>query len=1087
MKRIKIHPGAWIMLCLFFAFQGCHQKDTAVPDQGTFKNPGSSYAVHTWWHWMDNAITKEGITADLEAMKEVGISTATILNVSLFQERNMGVQAVKFNTEEWYEMFRWALEEAARLGLHIGVHNCDGWSTSGGPWITPELSMKQVVWTRTYLEGGQEISLELRRPLARQDYYEDIAVLAYPATQVPNTFSNSSPEFLADGRDIGKILCDGDPFSMLNLDAKTGIDLSFPEALAFSRISIHPRKDFQWRPLEGIKLKMILQAKMGSGYQTIAEFDSPPVNQTTVYSFPEIKAEEYRIILDKYNDNEPFQPFGISELELLKDGEQPSYFTRIPFHLQKTAITKAEPQQTLFDPGKPETGVEASGVLDLTDKMDEQGMFRWDAPEGSWIILRMGYTTTGKENGPSTIAGRGLECDKMDTAALDFHFSQFPEKLAETAAEFTGNTFEYLFVDSWECNFQNWTRRFPQEFESRRGYSILPWLPVLSGEVIGSSELTERFLQDFRMTIAELVEHNYYQHFNTLCHRLGVDSHAEVIYGGTGYPPLDVLRSNRYVDVPMFEFWAGFDENGLVRYTPVTRPGSDLPMQAATLYGKQVVPAEAYTGFANYSESPWDLKPFGDRAFCSGVNQMVLHSYVHQPDGRKPGFTLGQYGQTFNRHNPWWKYTDQWFSYHSRIQYLLQNSTTRADILCFVGDRGYDLWSPDFDQKLPDGFVIQKCNADILEHHAKVKNGRIELDNGIPYQFLLLPEDDGMELKTLQAIAKLVQDGAIVSGPRPTHTLSLENASRNDQDMKILVDALWGPLNNSGVYVQRFGKGTVYGGISLDELIAKEEFAPGFSTGINNTVPLLSIRKNFGTSEAWFLVNQEDTEVTRNCIFQTEASAPQVWDPMTGECYNTGNFTCDDGSTTLEITLSPRASLFVLFGLPPNEDLPMFERTIQKMTPELSGTISFEELKEKKSIELKGLKSYIEFDDAEIKYYSGKATYHLTFDLPDSLAGKETLTLRLGKVNDGYRLTLNGSPLGNAVFHDFPFKIFSVALAGTNLLEVEVGNGFRNRLIGNLEEGVEDGMLWSTSPVKAYLEGKPLRDGGLVGPVTLSW
>ena len=522
--------------------------------------------------------------------------------------------------------------------------------------------------------------------------------------------------------------------ALVRISGPALIQISCSSPISVSQFAIHPRISFQWGNLRALSCKITLEAANIKGvYQTIAVLDHPAINETTFIPFPTVTAGKFRVSISNIDENEGFVAFGLSEFELLAADEQAQYATDIPHHLEKIASTKAGDIRDLFLMGSLSGEmVSPAEIMDLSSKMTPEGILSWKAPAGEWNILRIGYTTTGSVNGPATNAGRGLECDKMDTAALNFHFSQFAAKLAAEAGAFTGSTFEYLFVDSWECNYQNWTADFAAEFQERRGYSIIPWLPVIAGEVVGGQEETERFLQDYRQTISDLIEHHYFEHFNTLCHRLGVDSHAEVIYGGTGYPPLDVLKTNQYVDVPMFEFWAGLDrESGLINYEPVQRAASDLPMQAANLYGKKVVPAEAYTGYANYSESPWDLKLYGDRAFCSGVNEMVLHSYVHQPGERKPGITLGQFGQTFNRHNPWWNYASQWFTYHARVQYMLQKGTTHADLLCFTGDRLYDLWSPGWEQGLPEGFGIQKCNSDILLHHAKVKNGLIQLDNGI--------------------------------------------------------------------------------------------------------------------------------------------------------------------------------------------------------------------------------------------------------------------------------------------------------------------------------------------------------------------
>ncbi|MBE0655275.1 MAG: hypothetical protein IH594_15855 [Bacteroidales bacterium] len=1091
-EKLRKYLSFWLSLILALTMSACHQSTSWSPDPREFNQPGSPSAIHAWWHWVDNAITREGITADLEAMKKAGIVSATILNVSLFQEKDLGVSPVIFNSPEWYGMFRWALEEANRLSLTLGVHNCDGWSTSGGPWITPELSMKKCVWTKTYASGGAKLELQLPEPHGEMNFYRDISVLAYPASRLPGQFATMIPELFLNGSPSGNLLFDGNPHSSVPISGPTLIDIHCPGPLTVSGLAIHPRKEFQWGNDSIINAKITLQASNGiPAYTNLLTSDTIHLNRTNILSFPEITIEKFRLSISTPDGNNRFVPFDLSELELLAKGELPSYHTDIPFHLEKTATTKAVKLEHIFKPfAENLVGVNPDEVTDLSTRMDSAGLLSWDAPAGDWVILRIGYTTTSAVNAPATEAGRGLECDKMDTAALNYHFSQLPEKLTATAAEFTGNTFEYLFVDSWECKYQNWTKNFADEFQERCGYSILPWLPVLSGEVVGNAEDTERFLQDFRKTIAELTEFNYYEHFNTLCHRLGLRSHAEVIYGGTGYPPLDVIRTNQYVDVPMWEFWAGVEPvTGLIGYQPVRHAVSDLPMHAANLYGKKVVPAEAYTGFANYSETPWDLKLFGDRAFCSGVNQMVLHSYVHQPDNRKPGFTLGIFGQSFNRHNPWWPYVSQWFDYHARIQYMLQNAVTQADLLCYTGDRYYDLWTAEWEQQLPPGFAIQKCNLDILKNHCRIKDGNIVLDNGTSFPLLLLPEDEQMNLQTLEVIAGLVKQGATISGPKPLRTLSLQQAAANDEVLRTLADKLWGQPGTDGKYRNNFGKGKVYGGYSFEEVREMEDIQPAFNYNENEGLPLLTIRKKSGNHDFWFVVNQEDREVNRSCILNAPAGDLQVWDPQYGTVSKLSPNKVEGGATEIRVSFGPKSSLFFVSGMAEDPSLPVYSKPLNTWTvSEFNGTLSFEALPGKETLQVNEYSSYDQSEDPAIKYYSGQAGYTIHFTLPDSVALKDHLLMTPGAVADGYTLSLNGQEIGSAVFPGYYFPVSGIARPGDNTMMVKVGNSFRNRIIGDRTQNGTLNDLWTTSPYGRLPEpGMPLKQAGLMGPVVFAW
>ena len=261
------------------------------------------------------------------------------------------------------------------------------------------------------------------------------------------------------------------------------------------------------------------------------------------------------------DDCKRYLPFTISELELLKTGEEPLYSPSIPYVLGKTVSVKATRDQFYFTRTNDEIQksiIPEKEIIDLSGKMSADGSLNWVAPEGNWAILRFGFTTTGSTNSPATKEGKGLECDKMDTTAVNLHFNNFPSKLIEKAGDFTGNTFKFLLIDSWECGYQNWTDNLPNEFKKRRGYNLMSYLPVLCGEMVGSSEESEAVLFDFRKTIAELIGQNYYGHFSKLAHRNELELHGEVIYGNATYPPLDILKSTECLDFAHVRIY-GFD------------------------------------------------------------------------------------------------------------------------------------------------------------------------------------------------------------------------------------------------------------------------------------------------------------------------------------------------------------------------------------------------------------------------------------------------------------------------------------------------------------------------------------------------
>jgi len=1150
MKRIK-HLNNWILffisICILLSCKDLNHE----LDHSMFMDPPENAGIYTWWHWMDKAITREGITKDLEAMKEQGIVGATILNIGLFGGKDFGVPQVTFNTPEWYDMFRFALEEADRLGIEIGIHNCDGWSTTGGPWIKPEQSMKQYIWSTTLVEGGQRISTRLSQPKEKMDFYRDVAVVAWPSNASYASQDKWLDISINDSID-GSVLSDGEPFSFIELSIDDYVVFSFDQPKQAQQIAIHPHLYFQWGIVNLSSRFDIEISNDGKAFNRHASIHVTEMNKTTLISIPPVKTRYFRIHPREISGLRNNQMINISEIELLAKGETPIYFPSIAHHLEKTVSLKPGSMDKMVKVDDIESDANAislGNVVDLTGKMSADGQLDWNAPDGQWVVTRFGYTTTGSENGPATAEGTGLECDKMDTSALNHHFRSFPQKLIDAAGDLTGNTFKYFFIDSWECEYQNWCDHFPAAFEKRRGYSMLPYLPALCGNVVGSTEITEAFLNDFRKTIADLIEENYFRHYSTLCHQHDMEIHAEVIYGGTNYPSLDVLRSNKYIDLPMTEFWAvnhepGNTDRSNIKYSPRARLSAINPTHACAVYDKPLLAAEAYTGFAHYSETPWDLKLYGDMAFSYGVNRMVLHSYVHQPWENMPGFTLGQYGSHFNRHNNWWQHFSGFSTYLARQQYVLQQGKPVSEICYFIGDRMPDFQARQPLYELPYGYKADHCNPDILINHLVMENGMIILPDRAAYKMLLLPDDQVMELETLVKLEKLITDGAIVVGPKPSHCLSLFNHDTDNQNLRSLADIIWGSVDGKTVYENNYGKGKVIWGKPIQDILTGEKIHPDIENNCEQPENFLFYHKVMGDQEIYYLVNQSDEVRQVEFLFNEADKRPYLWDPMDGSIHQCMIFSQEGSRTRIPLTFRPRQTYFVVFDksepgeyfveiqksgitlfpapgqIAGPEILPRLEirnddqlevysgsggeytmisnkgGKYQVNIPEtetysverITGTIGF--LKEDKSIRtipVNELNSFTEYEDPFVKFYSGTANYRIQFDLPEGwLEPGFIYIFNLGETGATANVKLNGSPLGIIWEPGTEINVDGVLKPGTNTLEVLTTNVWRNRLIGEIRGSGKIDKSWSTSPIHQYLnENSALLPAGFTGPVKL--
>ncbi|MGB5555911.1 MAG: glycosyl hydrolase, partial [Flavobacteriaceae bacterium] len=161
------------------------QAQNSTLEQG-FKNLPPSGKARTMWFWINGNVSKTGITADLEAMKEIGLQGALIFNVSLQHPSG----TASYLSPEWLDLFHFAALEAQRLGLELSFHNGAGWSSTGGPSITPEYAMQEVVYAELTVQGGIVFKGQLPQPSTNLGYYEDIAVLAFPKPKSDERITN---------------------------------------------------------------------------------------------------------------------------------------------------------------------------------------------------------------------------------------------------------------------------------------------------------------------------------------------------------------------------------------------------------------------------------------------------------------------------------------------------------------------------------------------------------------------------------------------------------------------------------------------------------------------------------------------------------------------------------------------------------------------------------------------------------------------------------------------------------------------------------------------------------------------------------
>jgi hypothetical protein len=713
----------------------------------------------------------------------------------------------------------------------------------------------------------------------------------------------------------------------------------------------------------------------------------------------------------------------------------------------------------------------AQEAVDLTDRFRE-GKLKWEVPEGTWTILRFGYTPAAERiSVPSAPVEPSWEIDPLSSEAMDHHFEATGAKLIEDAGPLAGRTLKYTHIDSWEIGSPSWTASFIEDFRARRGYDPRPYLPALAGKTVTNKEVTERFQWDYRRTLADLVAENYYGRLSKLSHEHGLGTHPES--GGPFYThDIDGLECEGTNDIPMAEFWAarfphpfpsGFEEgvsSSFFRssehdFPPCNYGSVRQASTAAHIYGKPLCQAEAYTSFNDdWTEDPFFLKPYGDRAFCAGLTRNVLCFYVHQPDlNAKPGFQWAHVGTHFDRNITWWEKSHAWLTYLARCQFMLRQGMFAADILYFCGEA-----IPNFvliDRKPLPGYDFDTINAQVLLTRATAKNGNVVLPDGMSYRYLVIAENAGVTMTPAVAkkLGELVEGGVTLIGSRPQHAPGLTNFPRCDEQVKQFADSLWGnDMAASGV--RTVGDGRVIWGKTLEEVINADRLPPDIEVkGLPSDVQLDWIHRRSASEDIYFIANLSDRQVNFEISFRVERSVPELWDAVTGSTRHLPEFREENGRTIVPMQFEQCQSLFVVFRRASHvarfsTGKGNFNRTKDLVTLAGPWDVSFDSTwGGPKTVTFEQLEDWSKHSEDGIRYYSGTATYRKTFDLPHAVQGP--LYLDLGEVKNLAQVRLNGKDLGVVWTAPWRVAIDDAAREKGNELEIEVVNLWPNRLIGD--------------------------------------
>lgn len=1103
----RLHPRIWKFLAGVFLLACLPTIDSLGDELETgFRNPPESARPRTWWHWTSGNVTREGITKDLEWMKRIGIGGFQLCDVASGGNQSVD-KKIQFGTPGWFEAVRHAAAEADRLGLEMSIFSSAGWSETGGPWVKPEQAMKKFVWSEAHVEGPRSFNDKLPQPPSNNGpirnlgrggggrggappeptFYGDSAVLAFRTPPDEINVADLNPK-VTTGRGAidGKALMDDDLNSAVSIPAPDDggpawVQYEFAQPFKARAITLAG-------PGRGIPVGRILAGEDGTNFQTLAELPGTQqyrAGTVRTFAFPEVTARLFRVEMTGI----PLDPAATMAQGRPQSARQYALSefvvhagARVHRAEEKAGFSFIYNYDAVPTPPVPESAAIArADMVDLTAKMAQDGTLQWEVPAGKWTILRLGYSLTGAKNRPAPPTGSGYEVDKLSRKHVEAYFHGYVDPLVQALGPLFGKSLRYVTMDSWEASMQNWTDEMIAEFQKRRGYNPLPWLPTLAGRVVDSAEVTDRFLWDFRRTLADLFAENHYGTMADLLRQKGVGVYSEA--AGVSMEILeDTLLNKSKVEIPMGEFWVRALHPELQYYVDVRGAAS-----ASHVYGKKLVATESFTG-GGY-EAPFTLKKIGDYWFAQGVNRIVFHTSAHQPLDTKPGNTM--VGTHINRNITWAEQAGPFMSYLARTSYLLQQGLFVANLAYLLPEgppTSQPFWGPGLQPAPPEGYDYDCINPDVLLHRAGVsEDGRLVLPDGMSYRVLVLPQTERMTPPVLRKIRELVAGGVAIVGPKPKSSPSLVDYPNADREVRQLADEVWGDLDGVTRNRHYYGKGVVYWNWALTDVLAAFPASKDFECAGPLDASVAWIHRRTGAADIYFLANRTDRPQNLEGRFHVSGKVAELWHPDIGVAEPT-DYAIAQGCTTIPLHLAERESVFVVF----RQATTNLSRALPAVTTNTLATVTGRwditfppNLGAPAAIRLARLESWTANTNEGVKYFSGTATYTRMIEAPRAwFRSGATLLLDLGTVRDLAEVSLNGKSLGILWTPPYQVDVTSVLKPGANQLEVKITNEWTNRQIGDRSVAPEKRVL-AGGPGGGFGRPQTLSDAGLLGPVTV--
>jgi len=745
----------------------------------------------------------------------------------------------------------------------------------------------------------------------------------------------------------------------------------------------------------------------------------------------------------------------------------------------------------------PETSDEFTEGMDLSDQLEEE-VITLDVPAGKYVLYYVvkltGYMAV--INGAPGAAGPVL--NHYNKPAVERYLNRLSSVLTEKIGPM-GDHLRAMFCDSMELEGANWNDDLPEEFEIRRGYALLPYLPFVLKKVghMGNPldedygtifpmevmDMLNRVRLDFYRTRLELFKERFIDVFNNWCHENGVQSRVQAY--GRGMHPMETSMD---IDIPECEAWLRPGVGGVLAdkgskgraYWMINK----FVSSGARLANKRLVSCEEITNTQMVFMATLErIKITGDQSTLSGVTHSILHGFNYSPpEAPYPGWV--QYGTWYNERNPWWPYFRLWADYKTRLSWLFQNADMQSNVA--ILQPLTDLWLihgpqrdpfpthdyPDYQHNLWEAVHKNGDGCDYISekilHEASYRSGKLVYGQR-SYDILLIPETETMDMQTIQSLDAFSTAGGkvVFIGKKPFKSASYNEMETNDGEIAAAIQKLFDNHMDNIIYYPTPGEDIIKWYASLQQLIGH---APMVSIDMPDRY-LCQVAYKAGEADIFFFTNLSLSEhISSTLKFKVPKDRhPWIWDPESGEKYR---YPTAKGKKEVQIQLAPSSSLlFVFDSAEDGETYQLLSSGSEELVIEGPWKLKLNHVNgSSRETTMRRLADFQRY--SRLKTFAGVAVYEKEFNVDDS---RGLTYLDLGDVQGVSELTLNGKNMGVRWYGNHTYDISGSLVKGNNSLSIKL-----TTIAGNYLKSLKNNQT-----AQRWTKGQPYYPVGMMGPVEL--